>query len=121
MKKTMGTLLILAGLISSAANAKDKNSDKILNSSLSSTVGKKTLEQEKPKDGFQPVDMNQFQELKEKPKSKVKNISSCKNRAGIEFSDKDPGYSSCMSEAAADQATKRENGASSTTGIRFGD
>lgn len=75
------------------------------------------------KDGFQTMDMNQFDKLSAQPsrsKAPVQFSSGCINKMGKEFKSGDLGYQACLQEAQTDAAAGSKNGASPSLGITIG-
>ncbi len=75
------------------------------------------------KDGFQTMDMNQFDKLNTNPshnKTPVQVSSGCINKMGKEFKSGDLGYQACLQEAQTDAAAGSKNGASPSLGITLG-
>lgn len=94
--------------------------------SLAESTDSKSQHAEKVpvKEGYETLDMNQFNDLNRPTKSggaSVKFSSNCVSKTGVQYKEKDSGYAACLREAQMDNAQGLKNGATPNMGVKFGD
>ncbi len=75
------------------------------------------------KEGFAPMDMNQFKGISSgqpEGNSKIKIEGKCKTSSGAEIKVGDNGYDLCVRQSELDKANNKKSGAENTIGVTFG-
>lgn len=76
------------------------------------------------KEGYETLDMKQFNDLNRPTKSGgsgLKFSTNCTSKTGIQYKEGDSGYAGCLREAQMDNAQGLKNGASPNVDVKFGD